>query len=170
MNIGEERGEKEEKNGQAGMTGADAASSSGTGTGPAVAASTTGAGASSKLGAGEGTDSNTSLRVCMHVLPKVDEALVLSKLFLQRIVTEAISRKRGESVVSIINALVHENEYLSQTMISYVIMGIDDLPCDRIRPFFRVLMGLVLLRDSLQSKRVDWILTSLLASMVRPLG
>jgi ubiquitin C-terminal hydrolase len=98
-------------------------------------------------------------------LPDMDLEMLLSKVFLERFVAEAVSRTRGQSVCSVINHLVHENKELSVRLISYITVAIDSLPYDKMRPYFRVLMSLVLLQDSLTSQRIEWILSSLIDSM-----
>lgn len=92
-------------------------------------------------------------------------ALVTSKAFLSRLIRQATSRKRGKAVNAILASVCWENEALSQSFVSTIILDIDSEPYDKIRPHFRVVSGLINVSDSLQVKRVDWILSSLLTSM-----
>jgi hypothetical protein len=98
-------------------------------------------------------------------LPHVDSELLYSKVFLERFIPEASSRSRGAAVCSVIQHIVFEQKDLSQRVISYITLAIDGLPYDKMRPYFRVLLALVLLEDSLTDQRIDWILSSLLTSM-----
>jgi len=54
---------------------------------------------------------------------------------------------------------------VSQTVVQSVLVGIDQNSYDQVRAYFRVLMAFVNLKDTLQPKRVEWVLTSLLAVM-----
>lgn len=58
-----------------------------------------------------------------------------------------------------------ENEEFSQVLVTQITQGIEDNCWDLVRPYFRVIKALTELEDSLQLRRVDWILVSLLTVM-----
>jgi len=99
-------------------------------------------------------------------LPEIDEKMLTSKIFLERILKEGSSRSRGVSVGNIISHLARENKDMSQKIIGFVSLGVQGLDANnngiQMRPYFRALMALVLLEDSLSEQRLGWVLDSLL--------
>jgi hypothetical protein len=76
-----------------------------------------------------------------------------------------MSRKRGKAVADVICHWAWENEKVSQSVIGHILVGIEQNSYEQVRSYFRVLMGLVALKDSLQAKRTEWVLNSLLSVM-----
>jgi len=91
--------------------------------------------------------------------------LIQSKAFLKTIVAEANTRKKGESVVAIVNHHCYESKELCQRVISSISTELEEKPYDKCRCYIRVLNGLLNLEDSLQDKRIEWVLSSFLAVM-----
>jgi len=98
-------------------------------------------------------------------LSAVEKELLLHKGFLQGILLETFGRKRGQWVSAVINHWCWENEQLSRQVIGLLTSGIEESPYDFIRPLFRVVMAVVKLKDSLQEKRVAWLMSSMLTVM-----
>jgi len=91
--------------------------------------------------------------------------LIQSKAFLKTIIAEANTRKKGESIVAIINHHCFESKELSQKVISAISSELEEKPYDKCRCYIRVLNGLLNLEDSLQDDRVEWVISSFLAVM-----
>jgi hypothetical protein len=108
-------------------------------------------------GKGSGTD--------LTPLTKAASDLLLYKDYLSLLMAEAATRKKSEQVVPIITSLVTEQKKLSERLIRAAIHEIEEKPYDKIRAYFRVLLALVNLEDSLQDQRVEWILAGLLTTM-----
>jgi hypothetical protein len=60
-----------------------------------------------------------------------------------------------------------ENEALTQTVIGLICAGLEEYEYDKIRPYYRVISALIGMKDSLASKRLEWLLSSLLAVMAQ---
>lgn len=106
--------------------------------------------------------------MCRHPpcpLSRTAKSLLLNKNFLPSLLQQATSRSAGNYVVTILQHLCWENEKLSQAIIGYVSEGLEEHFFDQLRPYFRVLSGLVDFEDSLQNQRIDWCLSSLLSIM-----
>jgi len=85
--------------------------------------------------------------------------------FLPRLLPLAITKKKGRMVGDIVAHLCWENEHVSKSIISCTISGLEENDFDGVRPYFRSLMRILLLSDSVQSKRVDWISQSFLQTI-----
>jgi len=99
------------------------------------------------------------------VLTTKEKNLLLCKPFLNQLICEATSRKRGQFISKLIEPMCYDNEKVTTNIVSLVTLGIDEKPYDQLRSYFRVLIGLVAIDDSLQAKRVDWIMASLLQAI-----
>jgi len=91
--------------------------------------------------------------------------LLLGKNFLPRLLMDASTRKRGKAVADMVCHWCWENEKVSRVVVGYILAGIEQNSFEQVRSYFRVLMGLVQLKDSLQSQRTEWVLNSLLSVM-----
>jgi len=92
-------------------------------------------------------------------------SMLMSKQFLPRLLLDAITRRRGKAVTDILVHQSWENERVSQQLITLIFAGIEANGYDYQRSYFRVLPGLLAIKDSLAPKRIDWIMTSLLNVM-----
>jgi len=95
----------------------------------------------------------------------VEKELLLNKNFLTSVLHEAFGRKRGQWVSTVLNHWCWENEQLSRVVIGLITSGIEETGFDYIRPYFRIVLSVVKLKDSLQEKRVRWLMSSLLTVM-----
>jgi len=101
-------------------------------------------------------------------LSKVAQQLLLSgdkNEFLSRVLPLAASRKKGKMVTDIIAHLSFENDTISRTFIQKIAAGLEDNDYDNIRPYFRTMMRLVTIEDSLKQKRIDSLMNSFLATI-----
>lgn len=100
-------------------------------------------------------------------LPDVDITLrlLLDSPFLNRMMQECNTRKKAEYIGRILKHHCLENKQLSQKVVGYVSSAIEEHTFEHVRPYFRVFHSLVQLEDSLQNKRVEWVLSSLLTVM-----
>ena len=102
-----------------------------------------------------------------HLLPLSPTAftLVSSKPFLTRLISDAISRRRGEYVNTILAHYCYNDMDASRMVIGIIVTGIRKDQVDTMRPYFRVISGLIELKDELQSTRLDILMQSLLLEM-----
>jgi len=101
-------------------------------------------------------------------LSKVAQQLLLSgdkNEFLSRVLPLAGTRKKGKMVTDIVAHLSFENEAISRTFIAKIASGLEDNDYDMVRPFFRTLMRLTVIDDSLKVKRIDWLMNSFLSTI-----
>lgn len=96
---------------------------------------------------------------------KLTLSLLLGQQFLVRMLQECTSRKKGGFITRILIHHCRENEQISQQVIGYSSSAIEEHTWEFIRPYFRVFMSLVKLEDSMQDRRVEWVLSSLLSVM-----
>lgn len=98
-------------------------------------------------------------------MSSVSSSMLMSKQFLPRLCLDAVTRRRGRAVNDILVHQSWENERVSQQLITLIFGGIEAHGYDHQRAYFRVLPALLAIKDSLSSKRIDWIMTSLLNVM-----
>jgi len=99
------------------------------------------------------------------VLPQAAVEMLTSEAFLNRLLAEATTRKRGQGVAGVICHWCWENKELSMNVAGLITARIDEAGHDTVRPYFRVLMALVLLEDSIKDYRVHVCMSSLLVVM-----
>jgi len=85
--------------------------------------------------------------------------------FLSRVLPLAATRKKGKMITDIVTHLSFENEAISRTFIAKIASGLEDNDYDTIRPYFRTLMRLTTIDDSLKQKRIDSIMNSFLTTI-----
>jgi len=98
-------------------------------------------------------------------LPQADRQLLTCKDFLYHVMLQASTRKRGVHIAQMICHLCWENIALTKDIVGYISIGLEELTDDEIRPYFRMLMALVKIPDSVQNERVDLVLASYLGVM-----
>eukprot|EP00456_Euglypha_rotunda_P043455 TRINITY_DN3403_c0_g1_i12.p1 TRINITY_DN3403_c0_g1~~TRINITY_DN3403_c0_g1_i12.p1 ORF type:complete len:326 (-),score=62.87 TRINITY_DN3403_c0_g1_i12:23-1000(-) len=98
-------------------------------------------------------------------LSKAASDLLQFKDFGSILMGDAVSRKKGEQVVAIITHLAHDNKKLQSRLVTYALKEIEEKAYDKFRPYFRVLLGLVNLQDTIQDDRIDQILSGILTVM-----
>jgi len=101
-------------------------------------------------------------------LTKVAQQLLLSgdkNEFLSRVLPLAATRKKGKMITDIIAHLSFENDTISRTFIQKIALGLEDNDYDSIRPYFRTMMRLVMIEDSLKQKRIDSLMNTFLTTI-----
>lgn len=91
--------------------------------------------------------------------------LLAHKSFFTNLLKEAKGVKSGTYVTKILANCCWDNEQLSQSIIAYMSAGLEENFVDHVRPYFRVMNGLVNIQDTLQDKRIEWVLSSVLSTM-----
>jgi hypothetical protein len=90
------------------------------------------------------------------------QSLLFSKSVLSRLLSDATSRKRGESLYALLRHLCWENLDVSKQIIGLLVTGIKAEQVDTLRPYMRVVGALLQIDDTVQSTRQDVLLQSLL--------
>jgi hypothetical protein len=98
-------------------------------------------------------------------LSQADRDLLLNKTVMQHLLLIGTTRKRGEYASDIVAHLCWENRDFSELVVGYFSVGLEEYDADVVRPYFRPMMAMVLLEDSLQAERVHSVLESLTAIM-----
>ena len=80
------------------------------------------------------SDPETGMEVKGYELSGLENELLYSKVFLERLVTEASSKSRGKAVCELVTHVCTNNPELSQRLIAYITIAIDSLPYDKLRP------------------------------------
>lgn len=111
------------------------------------------------------TRSPSSTQGPLFPLSSPAKALMAHKNFFTQLLKEAKGVKAGIYVNKILAHCCWDNEQLSQSVVAYMSAGIEENYSDLVRPYFRVLGGLVQIQDTLQDKRIEWAMSSLLSTM-----
>lgn len=98
-------------------------------------------------------------------LSAVDMQMLLFPAFTARLLTEATTRKRGQSVSQLLRHLLWNNADATQKLLGSLSMGLEENGDDETRAYLRVFMTLVCVPDSLQERRVADVMTALLNIM-----
>jgi hypothetical protein len=111
------------------------------------------------------TRSTFSAQGPLFPLSAPTRALMAHKSFFTNLLKEAKGVKSGTYVTKILAHCCWDNEQLSQSIVAYMSAGLEENYVDLVRPYFRVLNGLVQIGDTLQDKRIEWVLSSVLSTM-----
>lgn len=98
-------------------------------------------------------------------LSDMDEDMVSSRQFLSQAMLTATSRRTGVEISSLVAHWCYENRAGSEAVLGIISQGIEDNTADTVRPYFRVLMALACIEDSVAVERVQSLCSSLLGVM-----
>lgn len=105
------------------------------------------------------------LSVESYELSDISKEMLYSSSFMECLLMDGTTYMKAESIVKLLTFICNDNKQVSTMVIELISMSFDRLNSEQIRPLFRALNGLVLIEDSLQEQRVDWIMKMLLRVM-----
>jgi len=101
----------------------------------------------------------------LATLSKAASDLLLYKDIIPLLLAEASTRKKAEQMTPILKHLVWDQKKVTDRVIRAAVHEIEEKPYDKMRCYFRVLLALLDVEDSLQDQRIEWILSAFLTAM-----